>query len=159
MKNLLIILLLLAPLSLSGQYRHILSVNYAPQDNGIGFKYDYRIDKIGLYGTYSYGNYYGEDENFEKWYITNHNRYSAGVTFWNTEAHLMAGLVYHSNGKVKLPESIAEPVKWPVSLEFGIAGSVNRFNAGFRYDILRKEGMFEFGVALFRKRCYTGYPH
>jgi hypothetical protein len=159
MKNLLIVFLLLAPLSLSGQYRHILSVNYAPQDNGIGLKYDYRIDKVGFYTTYSYGNYVGLDLHAQEWYIKDHNRVSLGMTFWKDESRLMGGLVYHNNGDVKLPDEIHGTVKWPVSFEAGINGSINRINMGFRYDVFRHEGMFEFGVALFRKRCYTGYPH
>lgn len=149
MKKLLIVLFLFIPLALFGQ-KNALSFVFHPTDLGLGLRYDRKLNNdIGLYTLASYGNYRYDKNNF---IIRDHYKASLGVVKYlptpnyNTFAILSFGLSYHRYGQyddsfIEVPQSKF----YPLSMEFGAGGQINKFNAGFVFDPLKWEGGFYFG--------------
>ena len=119
-------------------------LSFAPQDNGVGV----RIDKDGGYMSMSYGNYklpYGG-------YIKDHLKLSMGFLYKN----FTLGLTYHEWGEMNETIQLEEGLEISIplvkrnlrhlSFEAGGIVELDRFVAGFRYDVLRNEGTVDFGI-------------
>ena len=106
----------------------------APEDRGIGFRADINHTYIAM----SYGNYhmpYGA-------YIKDHAKIAMGVVYKNYSV----GMAYHSNGETKEIMPYTKQTLKPISIEAGVRVFVGDwFVAALRYDILRHEGMVDFG--------------
>ena len=109
-------------------------LSFAPQDNGVGV----RIDKDGGYMSMSYGNYklpYGG-------YIKDHLKLSMGFLYKN----FTLGLTYHEWGEMNETIQLVKRNLRHLSFEAGGIVELDRFVAGFRYDVLRNEGTVDFGI-------------
>lgn len=108
-------------------------LSFAPEDNGLGI----RIDINGGYMSMSYGNYhlpYGG-------YIKDHARVSMGGIYkW-----FSLGMSYHHYGEVLTNQQLTNMALKPVSVEAGARIFINRFAACIRYDVLKHEGIVDFG--------------
>ena len=107
-------------------------ISYAPEENGMGF----RIDIKGGYLSYIQGHYKLSNGDM----IKNHKRLSAGLTYKT----ISIGLVYHNSDN---PKELPHILKKPITPEFGARTKIEWFSAAIRFDPLRWEGIFEFGVS------------
>lgn len=145
----LILLLLLTTFSMIvfPQNKNAVLFSYYPQDNGIGLRYNRYFENIGIYCSYSHGNYQGKDNYCQEYYINNHNKYAAGASIRasKAETNFLIGLSYHTYGEKQLTSQINPDALMPLSIEFGVSGDINHFTAGFRMDPIKWEGCFEIG--------------
>jgi hypothetical protein len=133
--------LFLCSVIILGQNRTI-GIIYAPTDNGIGFRYDKQLDKLGVYGSACWGSYWFR--NGER--IYNHLKLSAGVVKYVTSSKkkvinlFSLGLSYHTYGAMST-EYVPTPdhLFFPVSLDIGVGYIINHFNIGWCYDPFKKE--------------------
>lgn len=159
LKILLVIILIVAAYPVMAQsyyktYDNSLSLTFHPQDNGIGLRYDkringYKINRLGYYCSFSYGNYEGYTISQQYYEINNHIEIAAGMTIRESNksrTYLAFGINYHYYEKVIVPEEINENAFSPFSLEFGAGCMMGRFNLGYRYDLFKNEGNFEIGL-------------
>jgi len=148
LKQILVLLFVTFSITAYSQNKNSLLFSYYPQDNGIGLRYDRYFDKIGVYCSYSYGNYHGEDQYKCEYNIDDHNKYAAGVALRakSNPTYLLLGLSYHTYGDMDLTPDINRDAFMPFSVEFGVKADINHFAAGFRMDPIKWEGCFEIGI-------------
>ena len=132
MKKLIIAILLAAGIVANAQ--DVAYLSFAPGDNGLGI----RADVNGGYVSMSYGNYwlpYGG-------YIKDHTKVAMGVIY----KHYTLGLSFHHNGEIKETLPLTKRTLKPMSIEAGVRVFVTDwFVAALRYDVLRHEGIVDFG--------------
>ena len=155
MKTIILILLLTLPISMFGQrdsyrtYNNAVSVTFQPQDLGIGLMYGRSWDKFGFYVSSSKGKYrLGEDIDGNSYYINDHVKLAGGFTVKakHTPSWLSVGLTRHFYGRRNLMPSFNYMALDPISFELGVGGDINRIRCGFRFDPIKWEGCFDFGV-------------
>ena len=136
MKKLLLLTIVFIPLILSGQKNTIYFI-HQPTDMGVGLRYERQITNWGFYVSESRGTYHLDEQ-----VMRNHYKTVAGVVRHNPGATMFsAGLSYHHYGD-PIPKA-----SFPVSFEFGAAGKIEWFNAGFSFDPIKWEGTFMIGVS------------
>ena len=133
MKKLIIAIFLAA--GIVAQAQDVAYLSFAPEDNAIGI----RADIDGGYMSISYGNYrlpYGG-------HIKDHTKIAMGFVY----KHYTLGVSYHSFGETKETVELTKMSLKPISIEAGVRVFVNDwFVAALRYDVLRHEGMVDFGI-------------
>jgi len=147
MKTTLIVLFLITGAVLSAQ-RNTYYVSFQPGDLGIGLRYDHK----DLYGSLAWGNY-------RFWggtYIKNHIRAAVGYKFdmtheignGNVINFFSIGGVYHYYGMGNFTEEQINRQEglFPVSLELGAGVRMNRVVVGFRFDMVKFEGVVDLGI-------------
>ena len=141
------------------QYDKSLYAIFLPGDVGIGLRYDQYFDKLGIYTTGSYGHY---SNVLGEYTVKQHIRASIGGTAFlpyvmndGTYNVINLGLVYHHYGDIINMQDPDEPVPkddatkyafFPVSVEIGIGGGINRFNFAVIFDVIKFEGIMCFGI-------------
>lgn len=132
MKKIIIICLLLSCISLHAQ--KALYVAYQPCDMGLGLRFDYQPKLFGIYNSITYGNY-----RFDDGKINDHIKISGGLIY----DYFTLGMTYHKYGKII--GSYADNTFNPISCEFGMKISINRFCTGLRFDPIKFEGSWDVG--------------
>ena len=132
-KTLLITLFVATTILATGQDYTVAYFSISPEDLGVGM----RIDRPNTYMSMTYGNYslpYGG-------YIHDHARVSIGGLYkW-----FSLGLSYHHYGEVYTEQQLTNMALKPVSVEMGARIFIGRFSSCIRYDILKHEGILDFG--------------
>jgi len=149
MKAIFIFLFTIVSAAAHSQYKNNLYVSLQPGDLGVGIRYDRSINDLGVYGSGSWGNYTlmnGE-------YINDHIRFAVGGFFYLREqtneyihTKITLGAVYHIYGDRNYSHGIInEDVFFPLSAELGIGTYIKRFACALRFDIIKFEGIIDFG--------------
>lgn len=147
MKKILFIILFLISLSALGQ-RNTLYVTLQPTDMGLGLRYDRQINDIGFYTSGSWGNYELLGKSLLSYgYIRNHVKIAfGGMIYLSPYTFITLGTSWHHYGKRQYCEIFNGRVFDPVSFEAGAGVRLGWFSSAFRFDYLKNEGCFEFGV-------------
>jgi hypothetical protein len=133
MKKLLIILAFVA-MTISARGQDVGYVSFAPGDNGIGLRADFGHTYLSM----NYGNYWLPAGG----YIKDHSRIALGLIYRD----FTLGMVYHHYGEVKETLELNKATFYPVTVELGVRVFVHKwFVAAIRYDVIRTEGVVDFG--------------
>ena len=131
-------------------YKNHIILVFQPEDCGLGFRYDRIHNKsIGNYISLTKGDYKFSDDN----YIKDHVKFAGGLLFRANDpatSYFTVGLTYNKYGAkdlIGIEDQFNTDMLNPLSFELGITAIINKFIAGFRMDILKWEGCFEFGIA------------
>ena len=132
-------------------YKNHIILVFQPEDCGLGFRYDrmHNTKGIGGYISLTKGDYKFGDDN----YIKDHVKFASGLLLRANDpvtSYFTVGLIYAIYGEKDLTgieDQFNTNMLNPLSFELGITGVINRFTCGFRMDILKWEGCFEFGIA------------
>lgn len=143
MKKLIFILLISMPVSIMAQnYFPALYISFQPADFGVGIRVDYRVKRLGLYNSISYGNW----GIYKKYDVRHHTKFTIGVLIPIRDYHtwkynFTAGINYHLLGSAIMDNIPVDPKIFnPWSFELGLSVyTTRRFALGVRTDILRWE--------------------
>ena len=128
------------------QEKNNIFISFQPQDQGIGLRYDRFTTTLATYASLSYGNYKLPYD----CYINDHIKVAGGVIIPSShQTYLTLGISVHSYGDqnvLAMGDEFNNKALRPVSLEFGATAELNKFVAGFRFDPIKWEGLFEFGI-------------
>ena len=134
---------------------HSLYVALQPFDYGLGLRYDYTFNHVGLYTSISYGNYWLNSDHTQ--YIKDHVKYTLGLLYqfpkeyyaqWLFTAN--TALNYHTIGSYEVDQiyNINDMVLHnQLSFELGCTVKFKCFALGVRTDILRWEPCFDIGLS------------
>lgn len=108
-----------------------------PGDLGIGPRYDHTFSDFGIYTNATYGNYQLPAGG----YIKDHYKVAIGGIYkdWTL------GISYHSLGEIKETVELTKRTLYEFSFELGTRISINRFITSIRWDVMRGEGLLDFG--------------
>jgi len=129
-------------------YKNHIILVFQPEDCGLGFRYDRMHNKsVGNYISLTKGDYNFGNDNF----IKDHIKVGLGILLQANDpatSYYTVGLIYNSYGIKDLTgieDQFNTNMLNPISFELGVTAIINRFTGGFRMDILKWEGCFEFG--------------
>lgn len=121
-----------------------------PGDLGFGIRYDRKISPLGLYSSFSRGNYrFGNGA-----YIKNHLKIALGgkiygkcMDFNGSRGFLSRGILYHTYGEKNYDPIFINPKGTKhFSGEFGGGVDFERFSGALRFDPFKWEGSWDFGI-------------
>jgi len=148
MRAIFVFLLITISFAAYPQYKNNAFVSLQAGDLGIGARYDRSIGDLGIYGSGAWGNY----QLVNGGYINDHVRVALGGFFYlpeqmNNYIHtkVTIGAVYHFYGEKDYDGGIDESAFFPLSAEIGIGTYIKRFALAMRFDILKFEGIIDFG--------------
>ena len=129
-----------------------------PIDIGLGIRYDYHINRLGLYNSITYGDLYLYRHNG----IKNHVKVTTGISLplrdYNTGYFdATIGINYHYSDPRPLPNnwwySLLKEYSRIWSFELGLSVKFKYFAIAVRTDIPRWEPCFDFGIPIkYRRR-------
>lgn len=143
----LIVIFLFISCSLFGQLNTLHGI-FASDDLGVGLKYDRHIAEThyGYYCTFRYGSYHADECGRIVHYKT-----SFGMAMYidqhdDYNVRFSAGVVghYYRILETGYDDDLGFAL-FPVTFEMGTGCTIKRFNAGFSYDILKKDTEIMFG--------------
>jgi len=132
MRRLLTALFLFVPFMLSAQST-IFAV-YQPTDRGLGLRYDYQGEGLGVYTSLTKGSYQFNDS-----YVKNHRKIAIGGIY----KAFSLGLSYHKYGEIM--GNFRDRGLKPYSFEIGGKVKADRLCVGIRFDFLKGEGSADVG--------------
>lgn len=113
-----------------------------PQDFGLGLRYIRQIKRIGIYTSYSYGNY---KMSFYK--LKGHSKLSLGSSYHIGAGYIIIGLSKHWYRSIYNKDAIPLAVLEPISLEMGFGMNVvDNIVTSLSMDITRWEGCVGLGI-------------
>lgn len=130
--KLLIALLFFIPFTLSAQ--NTIFAVYQPTDRGIGLRYDYQNEGLGVYTSLTKGSY-----RFIESYVKNHRKIAIGGVY----RAFSFGLSYHKYGEIK--GHFNQRGLKPFSFEVGGKVKADKLCVGIRADFLKGEGSADIG--------------
>ena len=117
-------------------HKNTIFFTFQPEDNGIGLRYDHRFDKIGVYSSFSKGDYYFSDAFRGKGHIKDHYKTAIGASCMSSHGtSITLGVSYHKYGEKSLEHlyfDLNDKVFNPFSAEFGVYALLGRLSAGLR---------------------------
>lgn len=136
--------------TLAGRDPNALYLSVQPGDRGLGIRYDRYVGRTGIFLSGARGGYKFNDGG----YIKDHYRFALGGIYQPRQKlnnpyikdYFTFGLSYHLYGAREYnPIFINENVFKPWSFEFGGGVRLFKFAFGLRMDIIKWEGIVDFG--------------
>jgi hypothetical protein len=130
-------------------YRNSLYVVLRPTDLGLGVRYEREFGLLGMYTTFSKGNYYFDAEHVL--YIKDHYVSTLGLIVClpkevDAYVRMIGGIAYHQYGRSNCDVlMINQKIFDPWSFELGIIFKFNHISISCRTDILKWEGNVDVG--------------
>ena len=120
-------------------YNDALFITLQPGDLGVGLRYDHFYSDWGTYYNVTYGNYTLP----EGGYIKDHWKAAIGTSY----KRYSFGVSYHHFGDIYDTVGLTDRTLYNISCELGVSIDINRFISSIRWDILRGEGILDFGFS------------